>query len=228
MLDVKIDESLGISFRLSMVERPDIPTAKQKVEQIEVPGRDGSLTKKGAFEDVTFKIKFNLLEDENIKPLIRRIKAWLMNGKILSFTDDTVYRKIKHVEIGDIVNEIEEYGEFEVDFILDPFEYAKTPSSVELTKPGILINTGTVKSLPKFIIYGSGTIKITINDVTFQINGVTNTVVVDSELLEAYYNTTSMNQKMIGEFPRFKVGENKIEWNNAVNYIVVEPRWRYL
>ena len=40
--------------------------------------------------------------------------------KTLYFTDDDVYRKIKHVVVGDIVNEIEEHGEFEVDFKLDP------------------------------------------------------------------------------------------------------------
>ena len=41
-----------------------------------------------------------------------------MNGKTLYFTDDNVYRKIKSVEIGDIANEIEEYGEFQVEFTL--------------------------------------------------------------------------------------------------------------
>ncbi|HFK1410244.1 TPA: phage tail domain-containing protein, partial [Bacillus cereus] len=123
MLDMGIDTELASDYRIGMVDRPVIPTAKQKVEHIEVPGRHGSLTKKGAFEDVPLKMKFNVLEDENIKPLIRRIKAWFLNGKTLYFTDDEVYRKIKSVEIGDIANEIEEYGEFEVAFTLDPFEY---------------------------------------------------------------------------------------------------------
>ena len=36
---------------------------------------------KGAFKDVSLKIKFNMLEEENIKPLVRRMKSWLMNGK---------------------------------------------------------------------------------------------------------------------------------------------------
>ena len=45
---------------------------------------------KGAFKDVSLKIKFNMLEEENIKPLVRRMKSWLMNGKTLYFTDDDV------------------------------------------------------------------------------------------------------------------------------------------
>ncbi|MEI2313663.1 phage tail domain-containing protein [Bacillus nitratireducens] len=226
MLDIGIDTELASDYLMCMVDRPVIPTAKQKVEHIEVSGRHGSLTKKGAFEDVPLKIKFNLLEEENIKPLIRRIKAWFMDGKILYFTDDEVYRKIKSVEIGDIANEIEEYGEFEVEFTLDPFEYVDT-APVVLTKPESILNPGTIESEPKLMIYGSGDVTVTINDVSFRIKGVAYSVIIDSELLEAYAGTTSMNSKMIGEFPLFKPGINTISWSESVTKIIVEPRWRY-
>ncbi|PGW56030.1 phage tail domain-containing protein [Bacillus thuringiensis] len=227
MLDIGIDTELASDYRICMVDRPVIPTAKQKVEHIEVPGRHGSLTKKGAFEDVPLKIKFNLLEDENIKPLIRRIKAWFLNGKTLYFTDDEVYRKIKSVEIGDIANEMEEYGEFEVDFILDPFEYTEDVN-LKLTEPGIFYNPGTIESEPKFWIVGNGTFRITINDVSFQIKDVDGSVVVDSEVLEAYSGTIPMNDKMIGEFPIFKIGENKIDWSGNIQFMSIRPRWRFI
>ncbi|MHA4119650.1 phage tail protein [Bacillus cereus] len=227
MLDIGIDTELASDYRICMVDRPVIPTAKQKVEHIEVPGRHGSLTKKGAFEDVPLKIKFNLLEDENIKPLIRRIKAWFLNGKTLYFTDDEVYRKIKSVEIGDIANEMEEYGEFEVDFILDPFEYTEDVN-LKLTEPGIFYNPGTIESEPKFWIVGNGTFRITINDVSFQIKDVDGSVVVDSEVLEAYSGTIPMNDKMKGEFPIFKIGENKIDWSGNIQFMSIRPRWRFI
>ncbi|MHB0800686.1 phage tail family protein [Bacillus thuringiensis] len=227
MLDIGIDTELASDYRICMVDRPVIPTAKQKVEHIEVPGRHGSLTKKGAFEDIPLKIKFNLLEDENIKPLIRRIKAWFLNGKTLYFTDDEVYRKIKSVEIGDIANEMEEYGEFEVDFILDPFEYTEDVN-LKLTEPGIFYNPGTIESEPKFWIVGNGTFRITINDVSFQIKDVNGSVVVDSEVLEAYSGTIPMNDKMKGEFPIFKIGENKIDWSGNIQFMSIRPRWRFI
>ncbi|MCQ6530746.1 phage tail domain-containing protein [Bacillus mycoides] len=227
MLDLGIDNELASDYRICMVDRPAIPTAKQQVERIEVPGRHGSLTKKGAFEDVPFKVKFNLLEEENIKPLLRRIKAWLMNGKTLYFTDDEVYRKIKHVEIGDIANEIEEYGEFEVEFTLDPFEYSEDVS-LKLDKPGVIYNPGTIESDPKLWIVGNGTIKVTINDIAFQIKDVNGSVVVDSEIVEAYVDTIPMNDKMTGNFPTFKIGVNKIEWSGSIQFITIKPRWRYI
>ncbi|WP_267418854.1 phage tail domain-containing protein [Bacillus sp. GC_Bacil_1] len=228
MFDVRINEMLGRDYHLCMVERPNIPTAKEKIELIEVPGREnGSLTKKNGYEDVTFKINFNLLEDENIKPLLRRIKAWILSAKTLSFTDDNVFRKIKKVEIDDINNEIEEYGQFEVTFIADPFEYAIL-QPMEITATTTLVNYGTKHSLPKITIYGSGSITVTINDVSFLIRNVNSSVVIDSELKEAYSNTTPMNSNMIGNFPTFSEGENTIKWTGTVTSVQIDPRWRYL
>ncbi|MED2348906.1 phage tail family protein [Bacillus thuringiensis] len=226
MLDIGIDNELASSYGLGLVGRPVIPTAKQKVEHIEIPGRHGSLTKKGAYENVSFKVKFNMLERENIKPFIRRAKPWLLQGKTLFFTDDDVYRKIKHVEMGDIITEIEEHGEFEVDFTLDPFEYTEDVN-LKLTKPGVIYNPGTIESDPKFWIVGNGTFRITINDVSFQIKDVNGSVVIDSEVLEAYTDTISMNDKMVGKFPILGVGENTIEWSGAIQFMEIRPRWRY-
>ncbi|MGG5805277.1 phage tail protein [Bacillus mycoides] len=225
MLDMGIDNELVSSFEVYMVGRPVIPTANQKVEHIEVPGRHGSLTKKGAYEDAPFKVKFNLLESENIKPLIRRVKSLFINGKTLFFTDDEVYRKIKHVEIGDIANDIEEHGEFEVEFTLDPFEYVKSVPFL-LTKPETVLNPGNIESFPKLEVFGNGDLRIMINEVTFQIKGVTDSVIVDSDLLIAYKGAVPM--KTVGEFPLFKIGENSIEWSGNVSRILVEPRWRYV
>ncbi|HHK5532772.1 MULTISPECIES: phage tail domain-containing protein [Bacillus] len=226
MLDIGIDNELASSYGLGLVGRPVIPTAKQKVEHIEIPGRHGSLTKKGAYENVPFKVKFNMLERENIKPFIRRAKPWLLQGKTFFFTDDDVHRKIKHVEMGDITTEIEEHGEFEVDFTLDPFEYTEDVN-LKLTKPGVIYNPGTIESDPKFWILGNGTFRITINDVSFQIKDVNGSVVIDSEILEAYTDTISMNHKMMGQFPIFNMGENKIEWSGAIQFMEIRPRWRY-
>ncbi|MED2783798.1 phage tail family protein, partial [Bacillus thuringiensis] len=220
------DNELASSYGLGLVGRPVIPTAKQKVEHIEIPGRHGSLTKKGAYENVPFQVKFNMLERENIKPFIRRAKPWLLQGKTLFFTDDDVHRKIKHVEMGDITTEIEEHGEFEVDFTLDPFEYTEDVN-LKLTKPGVIYNPGTIESDPKFWIVGNGTFRITINDVSFQIKDVNGSVVIDSEVLEAYTDTISMNNKMVGQFPILGVGENKIEWSGSIQFMEIRPRWRY-
>ncbi|KIP29357.1 hypothetical protein [Bacillus thuringiensis] len=228
MFDIRINDKLGQNYHLCMVDRPNIPTAKKKVEFIEIDGREsGALTKEKGYEDVEFTVEFNLLEDENIKPLLRKIKAWIMNAKIVSFTDDYVYRKIKSVEIGDIENEIEEYGKFQVTFKSDPYEYA-IEQPFTLTTPATIMNQGTLHSLPKLTIYGTGNITIQINGISFQIKGVNPSVIVDSDLMECYYNTTPMNDKMVGKFPIFKEGENTISWTGSVDMVDIETRWRYI
>lgn len=228
MFDIRINDELGQDYYLCMVDRPKIPTAKKKVEFIEIDGREsGALTKEKGYEDVEFTVEFNLLEDENIKPLLRKIKAWIMNAKIVSFTDDYVYRKIKSVEIGDIENEIEEYGKFQVTFKSDPYEYA-IEQPFTLTTPTTIMNQGTLHSLPKLTIYGTGNITIQINGSSFQIKGVNPSVIVDSDLMECYYNTTPMNDKMVGKFPIFKEGENTISWTGSVDMVDIETRWRYI
>lgn len=220
-----IDTELASDYKICMVDRPAIPTAKQKVEHIEIPGRHGSLTKKGAFEDVPLKIKFNLLEEVNIKPLVRRIKSWFINGKTLYFTDDEVYRKIKSVEIGDIANEIEEHGEFEVEFKLDPFEYLNK-NIILLKKPQTVFNPGTFEASPKLEIFGNGDVIIMINKQSFQMKNIQNSVIIDSDLLIAHTGPSQV--KTIGEFPVLKVGDNLIEWLGAVSEISLEPRWRFI
>lgn len=227
IFDIIIDNQYGFDYQLAIAERPVIPTAKRKVKKIEVPGRHGPLTKKEEFEDVSFKVKFNVLEFENIKPLLRKAKAWLMQAKTVAFTDDTVYRKIKSVEIGDIANEIEEYGVFEVTFTADPFEYA-IYQPFEITKPGMIVNYGTFESLPKLTIYGNGTSTLTINGISFQLKNIKDGMIVDSELKETYAGTMPMNNQMVGKFPVFTVGENTISWTGTITKIVVEPRWCYI
>lgn len=228
MFDIRINDRLGRDYYVCMVDRPKIPTAKKKIEFIEVDGREnGALTKNKGYEDVEFTVEFNLLEDENIKPLLRGIKAWIMNAKILSFTDDFVYRKIKSVEIGDIENEIEEYGKFQVTFRSDPYEYS-IEQPFTLTTSATIMNQGTLHSLPKLTIYGTGDITVQINGISFQVKGVNPSVIVDSDLMECYYNTTPMNNKMIGKFPIFKEGENTISWTGSVSKIDIETRWRYI
>lgn len=228
MFDIRINDRLGRDYYVCMVDRPKIPTAKKKIEFIEVDGREnGALTKNKGYEDVEFTVEFNLLEDENIKPLLRKIKAWIMRAKIVSFTDDFVYRKIKSVEIGDIENEIEEYGKFQVTFKSDPYEYS-IEQPITITNPVTIMNQGTLHSLPKLTIYGTGNITIQINGISFQVKDVNPFVIVDSDLMECYYNTTPMNDKMVGKFPAFKEEENTISWTGNVSKIDIETRWRYI
>ena len=64
---------------------------------------------------------------------------------------------------------------------------------------------------------GEGTLRITINGVSFQLKEVKGSVVVDSELFEAYSDTVSMNHKMIGDFLYSKSAKIKSSGQDPFN-----------
>lgn len=230
VLNVLLDGVKDETFFISVANRPVIPAAKKKIEKISVPGRDGDLIRVDGFEDVPLPIDFNILEHRNIKADIRKIKGWFQDKKILSFSDDPNYfRKIKNVQIGDIDNEVEFYGAFTVDFLLDPFEYQKTSVKSYMTSPVELTNPGTYFSKPLIKVYGSGIVILTVNGVSITLKNLTDEIILDSDLEEAYKGlTTNMNSNMIGSFPILHKGRNVISWSGNVTKIEIDERWRYL
>lgn len=229
-LNVLLDGVRDETVYISVANRPVIPTAKKKIEKISVPGRDGDLIKADGYEDVPLPIDFNILEDRNIKADVRKIKGWFMDKSILSFSDDPNYfRKIKNVEIGNIENEVEFYGAFTADFLLDPFEYQRTTSKIFTSSPVTLNNPGTYFSKPLIKLYGTGTVVLTVNGVGITLKNLTDEIIMDSDLGEAYKGlTTNMNNNMVGSFPLLKKGNNTISWSGNVTKIEIDERWRYL
>ncbi|MEH7490828.1 phage tail domain-containing protein [Neobacillus niacini] len=227
ILDTLLDGLASQSLNLAITERPEIPTPQQVVESIEVEGRHGSLTRLGAFKDISFPIEYNILEYENIKPLLRQIRGYFFGKKTLQFTDDHVFYKIKSLQISETNNEIEEYGLFTVTFVCDPFQY-ELNNSLTIMQPTTLFNPGTIESEPILTVYGNGDLIITINGVPIMLEDVVDYVVVDSELMNSYKGDVSKNNLMTGDFPLFIPGKNTISWEGSVSKIVIEPGWRYI
>lgn len=226
-LDTILDNVPSKSLKISITKRPTIPAPQQMVETIIVEGRHGSLTRLGAFQDISFEIEYNILEMENIKPQLRKIRGYFFGKKTLKFSDDNVYFKIKSLQISETNNEIEQYGLFTVNFVCDPFQY-QTKDSLILIQPATVINNGTFESEPLLVIYGTGDITLTINSRSFIVKGLVDYVEIDSELKEAHRDTLPRNNTMIGEFPIFTPGNNEISWVGNVTKLEIEPRWRYI
>lgn len=226
-LDTFLDGVPSQDMKLSVVERPEIPTPERTVEYTAVDGRHGSLTKLGGFKDISITVEYNVLEMMNIKPIIRNVRGYFFNAKTLRFSDDDVYYKIKDVVVDAMTNSDAEYGDFKVVFTCDPFQYLVT-RAVTLTEPAVLRNIGTIEAEPVMKIYGAGNVEVSVNGEKFKINNLNEHVTIDSELLEAYRDDLSMNDHMIGDFPIFKVGNNNITWNGSISKIEIDPGWRFI
>lgn len=222
-----------LDFGILITSRPSIPSPKRRVSYIDIPGRDSSLRyDEGTFEDITLTVEC-AITSENIIQKIDEITAWLLNSGesdlIFSFQNDKKY-------IAQVVNSIEfkqvlRYSsKFIIIFNCRPFKYAVTNNLITITQSGTnLINPGTIYSLPKFYIYGSGDVQIKINDEEFSISNLQNKIIVDSTLYDCYDdNLNNLNSKVIGNFPVLKVDNNIIDWTGNVTKIEILPNWRWL
>lgn len=215
------------SFNISITKRPNIPAPEQEVQTFPVEGRHGSLTKLKKFKDIKFQVEYNILEPDNIKPLLRQIRGYFYGKKQLQFSDDEVYYKIKSAQIGETNNEIEQYGLFTVTFTCDPFQY-DVQSKKTFTLPGKIINPGTLESEPYLKVYGTGDITLTMNTKNIYLYGVVDYAEIDSRDLEYHKDLLPIENGMGGDFPIFEVGENDLSWTGTVTKIEIDGRWRYI
>ena len=214
----------------ALVGRPSIASAEKKYETTEVEGRDGSLTRFLGYEDLKFSLNFNILFQSDIKQKLREIKGVLAQAGTLSFDDSpNFYYKIKQAQISETESVIKASGVFSVDFVAEPYEYQKTSLTSYTTKPINLNNQTTTTALPIIKVTGTGTVVLNVNGTGITLTGLTSSIVLDSELQEAYAGlTTNMNSNMNGEFPVLKIGSNSITWTGTVTKVEIDPKWRWL
>src|SRR5690606_18364527 len=143
--------------------RIEVPTPEQHVEHIEIKGRNGTLTKKYGYKNIVLPVHFTVLSD-NFKKTFRKAKMYLLNAKTLIFDDDNeVFYKVKNVQIDTAENYVLQFGEFIVNFTLDPFQYEVNNPTEIITSRTVINNLG-YESEPIMTVTCSGTGKIYINE----------------------------------------------------------------
>ena len=67
-----------------------------------------------------------------------------------------------------------------------------------------------------------------VNNKSIYLKGITDKIIIDSEMKNAYNNSVSLNYKMSGDFPVLSLGENNISWIGNVTKLEIQPNWRFL
>ena len=223
-------EELGII----VVEGPPEVLTQEEYEEIIIEGRNGTLIEnKGTFPNVEKSFILTTIDlDQDIDLMIEKIKMWLFNIKDnkLLYAIPNRYNIVKKVVIEeDIKTTFEEYGDFKIKFLCEPFYYDLLEKNITITEKGTkFYNKGDFNSNPKIVIYGTGDLQLTINDTTVQINNVDERVLLDSKLflcLDKDNNNKSID--MIGNFPTLDIGENTITWVGNITKLDISPRIIY-
>lgn len=216
-----------IDFGILIAKRPNIPLPKRRVSSVVIPGRSSSLKfDEGTYDDITITIECSIIDKKDIIEKIDKIKEWLMttgeSDLIFSFEPNKKY-------IAQVVNAIDfkqvlKYtSSFPIIFNCKPFKYAVEENIIIITKNNSTIyNEGTFQSQPVIKVYGSGDIKLKINDDEVTVKNVDGYVTVDSVLKDCYKDDVLKNGDMIGEFPEFKIGENVIGFSENVSKVEVK------
>jgi len=225
-LDNTINSRANLGLRIT--QPPFVPAAKRVVEPIAVDGREGTLTMLRGWEDTVFEMRAALVGTD-IPNRWRTALPKILNAKTIFFSNDNgVYFKIKHAEAGALERRLSSLYEFPIIFTCAPFRYLRNVPLTTMTASGTVNNTGTVYSLPKIIVYGTGSRTLTINGKPIILNLLSGSLILDSELKECYFGNVAQNNRMTGDFPVFNVGNNTITLGTGITKIEIEPRWRYL
>lgn len=205
---------------------PAIIKPKRDVDIIDLDGRSGFLTRdKGTYRGVVKSIECTIKGLDNID----YITTWL-NGSgdlILSNEPDKVYRAtiINQIEIEKIARL---FYSFILVFDCQPFKYEAEPQDITLTTPNQITNPGNIESEPKIKVTGSGDVTLNVGDYTIQLTAIGPNITIDSEIMDCYRNSTLLNDKTTGPFPKLKPGENAISWSGNVTKLEITPRWRWI
>ena len=217
-----------IDLGLRITRPPVIPPTSRVVNTIEVDGREGALTILRGWQDTTFDLRVALLGDDLIARW-RNIMPQIINANSIHFSNDTaVFHQVKQVTATPHEKRMQGMMEYTLTFTCAPFRYMRNVAMITRTTSGTLVNTGTVHSLPRITVFGTGSRTLTINGKAIVLNLLQGSLVLDSALKICHFGNVAQNNQMTGDFPVFELGNNTITLGTGITRIEIEPRWRFL
>ncbi|MBQ6324921.1 MAG: phage tail family protein [Clostridia bacterium] len=219
-------------YGIYVSEQPPITLPQERSTQAKIPGRPGSLTTlegDDVYDDLTLTATCFIRDPERIPA----IAGWLKGGGTVTFANRPggfYHARIANQIPFEKILRGNPHCSFAVNFRCSPpFWYVSNPDEVTITtSSAVVVNPGSVYSEPIIRVYGSGDFTLIVNDTFIELEGIENGIVLNSVIQEAYQGETLLNEKMEGDFPVLKPGNNLISWSGDVSRLVIVPNWRYL
>lgn len=235
-------KSLGI-----VVESPpDYNAPERDFDVYHVPGKSGDIyVDQGSFQNVTRSYDIALGgRKADFQNLTKTVTDWLYStnkyAQLSDSYDSQYFRLAVFKGPVTITNLLNRAGRATIEFDCKPYRYlrsgdrpgAANSATFTITNPTIydskpLIKIGLASS------GAAGTVTVGSKTITIASGSGVNTVYVDSELQDCYYNTTNLNPYVTfggdGEFPVLQPGDTTISMTGNVSYVQIEKaRWYVL
>ena len=219
-------------YGIHVQDQPSLTIPTERAVVTTIPGRPGSLTTlegEDVYDDLTLTATCFIRDPA----LIPSIAAWLKGSGMVTFANRPggfYYARISNQIAFEKILRGNPNCSFAVNFRCSPpFWYVSNPAEVTITTSSyVLVNPGSIYSEPIIHVYGSGDITLIVNDAFVELEDVENNITLNSVIQEAYQGETLLNEKMDGDFPVLKPGDNLFSWSGDVSRVVIEPNWRYL
>ena len=163
----------------------------------------------------------------SLAQLATELKAWLQTSyeySPIKIEGDEFYYEGYLDNSLDIQELFTNFGEVLLSFNCKPFKKKDAEKVVIISKGHNLVNE-YMDSEPYMKILGSGDVTLDISGRIIKFKNIENYIEVDSELMNCFKDNVNQNNRMYGEFPVLKQGDNVISWSGDIKRIEIEPRW---
>ena len=215
---------------LLISELPPITKPKLRTKETVIDGVDGSIIEELGYESYDKPIVIGLKIGADVDEITEYFTG---NGEVIFSNEPNKYYRATIINGIDYAR-LARYRVAKVVFRVQPFKYEDGEFEIyniggekELT----IGNIGNYCAKPLITLKGAGTVVLSLNGNTvcqYTFPEGEDTVILDSEIQDAYLGNALKNRNMVGDFPVLAVGTNKISWSGTVNKISVKRYSRWL
>lgn len=220
--DVIVDGQSLTELGARILEISPYVRPAKRVEQVQIPGRSGSLTFwDGAYDDVKYTIKLTCFADQ-----VDFIDA-LQSGRRVTFSTQPEYEFSYRVdEEVPLERLLAWYHTATITLLCNPFRRERKPKIFE--RPGKIENRGNVPCSPTIKIQGAGDFTVTLGVESITLQGVKKEVLLDGEHLRCVVDGVEADHKMIGDFFTLGAGLSADVSVSPTCSYQVAPNWRWI
>ena len=241
--DFRWKGTLASAKGVVVLELPEYIKPMERTNPITIPGRNGTLTPRGAlgYEPVAYTVRCAIQEGTNRET----VYTWLQGSGMVIFgsMEDYAFEATVSTQIEyDLMLDGDEGGweEFSVIFACQPYRYQASPcQNIEISgsaqQPVTITNPGNTDAAPIITLHDlEGDITLVIGGQSVELSSIEEGAILDCDMMDLYDmdRANLLNAQMTGDFPTIPPGNVQISWTlgdgSQVTKIEIQPMWRWI